>query len=91
VKRLSINVMGKAHAFLVDEQDAPFAAKALELAEKVIREIEADPKRPSQPDAIPLVACFRLAADLLRARAELERVEKIVRAWKSMEERDGAL
>lgn len=87
---MSINVMGKVHAFLVDEEDASFAAEALGLVEKVIREIEADPKRPSQPDAIPLVACFRLAGDLLRARAELMRIENIVRAWRSMEGRDGA-
>ena len=90
VKRLSINVMGKAHAFLVDEEDASFATEALGLMEKVIMEIEADPKRPSQPDAIPVVACFRLAADLLRTRAELGRIENIVKGWRSMEGRDGA-
>lgn len=90
MKKLSISVMGKAHTLLVEEEDVSFATEALALMEKVIMEIEADPKRPSQPDAIPVVACFRLAADLLRTRAELGRIENIVKAWKSMENRDGA-
>ncbi len=89
MKRLSITVMGKAHAFLVDDDDVASAAETIELMEKVIREIEADPKRPSQPDAVPVVACFRLAADLLKARAELGRIEKMIKAWRAVEDQHG--
>lgn len=81
--------MGKAHAFLVDEEDEAFATEALGLMETTIMAIEADPKRPSQPDAVPMVACFNLAADLLRARAELKRIENIVKGWRSLEEKHG--
>ncbi len=89
MKRLSISVMGKAHAFVVEDSDVASAAETIDLMEKVIREIESDPKRPSQPDAVPVVACFRLAADLIKTRAELKRIENIVKAWRAVEDHHG--
>ncbi|MGB9590049.1 MAG: hypothetical protein ACP5QG_02760 [candidate division WOR-3 bacterium] len=91
MKRLSINVRGKAHTLLVDDADVVSAEETIVLIEEVIKEIEVDPKRPSQPDAVPVVACFRLAAELMKARAELRRIENIVKAWKAMEDQHGDL
>ncbi|MEO0141683.1 MAG: cell division protein ZapA [candidate division WOR-3 bacterium] len=89
MKKLSINVMGKAHSFLVDDEDAPTAQEALSLMERVIGEVESDPKRPSQPEAVCIIACFRLAAELLRARAEIKRTESILKGFRALEERHG--
>jgi len=87
-KKIEVKVLGKSHFLRVEVEDEQALTRTISVLQEFLDELETEPAGPRSPEAVLLVALFRMAAELAGSRDEMERLKGLVQSFGNLETLD---